>query len=270
MTRVTILGSGGSQGVPQIGSQWGLCDPAEPRNRRSRPSIVMEEAGETLLVDCSPDLRSQVLAAKIDRITGCFLTHAHADHIHGIDDLRGFWMLDQKPIPVFADEATLSDVHNRFRYLFEGTGSGLYSKVAEPRLVAGGGFTLGGLTAKTFPLDHRVCTSYGIRIGDVAYTTDLVTLDEAGFKALSGVRLWVVAALRREPHPTHAHLDLVLEWIARVQPELAVLTNMTNRLDYRELSRTLPPGVVPSYDGMSLECRSSAIAVDGESIAKRA
>lgn len=253
MTRVTILGAGGSQGVPQIGGEWGACDPAEPRNRRSRPSIVIEDSGEILLVDCSPDLRAQVLAAGIRRVTGCFLTHAHADHIHGIDDLRGFWMLDQKPIPVFADRTTLADVQTRFRYLFEGTGSGLYHRVAEAHLVDGEGFYLGNLHAKIFPLDHRVCTSYGIRIGDVAYTTDLVGLDEAGFDALSGVRLWVVAALRREPHPTHAHLDLVLEWIERVQPELAVLTNMTNRLDYRELIASLPLGVVPSFDGMKIE-----------------
>jgi phosphoribosyl 1,2-cyclic phosphate phosphodiesterase len=264
MTTVTILGAGGSQGVPQIGEQWGACDPAEPKNRRSRPSIVIEEAGETLLVDCSPDLRFQVLAAGIRRITGCFLTHAHADHIHGIDDLRGFWMLDQKPIPVFADSETLTDARARFRYLFEGTGSGLYHPVAEPRLVEDGRFRLGALSASTFPLDHRVCTSYGIRIGDVAYTTDLVTLDEAGFAALDGVRLWIVAALRREPHPTHAHLDRVLEWIERVKPERTVLTNMTNRLDYRELLRTLPPGVVPSYDGMRIETAGSVRIRDSQ------
>lgn len=252
MTRVTILGAGGSQGVPQIGEQWGACDPAEPRNRRSRPSIVIEEGGETLLVDCSPDLRTQVLAAGVRRITGTFLTHAHADHIHGIDDLRGFWMLDQKPIPVFADAVTLNDVRSRFRYLFEGTGSGLYMKVAEACEVHSGGFRLGALEAKTFPLDHRVCTSYGIRVGDMAYTTDLVALDEAGFAALEGVRLWVVAALRREPHPTHAHLEAVLGWIERVKPELAVLTNMTNRLDYRSLCQSLPASVRPSYDGMRI------------------
>jgi phosphoribosyl 1,2-cyclic phosphate phosphodiesterase len=260
MIRVTVLGAGGSQGVPQIGEEWGACDPTEPKNRRSRPSIVIEAAGETLLVDCSPDLRSQVLAAGIRRITGCFLTHAHADHIHGIDDLRGFWMRDQRPIPVFADQATMADVRARFRYVFEGTGSGLYNPVAVPHVVHDGAFHLGRLDARIFPLDHRVCESYGIRIGDVAYTTDLVRLGEEGFAALEGVRLWVVAALRREPHPTHAHLDLVLEWIARVRPELAILTNMTNRLDYRALSDALPVHVRPSYDGMVIGC---AAAEDG-------
>lgn len=253
--RVTVLGCGGSGGVPLIGGLWGACDPAEPRNRRLRGSILVETGSATILVDASPDLRAQLLAAGVRRIDAVIVTHAHADHIAGLDDLRYVNRLMRAPIPVHADRATLNELTTRFGYAFRPLdGHGFYRPVLEPHEVtAGTMFEAAGVTVLPIAQDHGFMPSLGLRFGGFAYSTDVVRLDDAAFAALAGIDTWIVDCFRETPHPTHAHLALVLEWIGRVRPYRAVLTHMSEALDYTSLARALPPGVAPAHDGLVLE-----------------
>jgi phosphoribosyl 1,2-cyclic phosphate phosphodiesterase len=248
--RVTVLGCGASWGVPAIGPDWGRCDPQEPRNRRRRCSLLVESRGAVLLIDMSPDLREQLLAAGAGRIDAVLLTHAHADHLHGIDDLRMVNRLIGKPIPLFAGADCLAEVERRFGYaLLPPPEKPLYRPALAAHPIAGP-FTAAGMRVVPFVQDHGYTTTLGFRIGPLAYSTDVTGLDEAAFAALAGVELWVVDCMRREPHPTHSDLAKTLAWIARVRPRRAVLTHMDQSLDYRELKAELPSGVEPGYDGL--------------------
>jgi phosphoribosyl 1,2-cyclic phosphate phosphodiesterase len=254
--RVTVLGCGPSWGVPRIGNEWGNCDPANPRNRRRRVSVLVEEAGTTLLVDTSPDLREQLLDAGVRRIDAVLFTHAHADHLHGIDDLRSVNWLMHSGIPVFASAQALAEINSRFGYVFDpqlpDRPNVYYKPVLEPHAVDGP-FAAAGIHVMPFLQDHGYSTTLGFRIGAMAYSTDVIDLDEAAFAALRGVDLWIVDCIRRKPHVTHAHLDKTLQWIARVKPRRAVLTHMDESLDYATLCRELPAGVEPGYDGLVIE-----------------
>jgi len=256
--RLTLLGSGGSSGVPVIGNQWGQCDPADPRNRRTRPSLLVEDQGTTLLVDTGPDLRQQLLAADVRRIDAVFYSHAHADHSHGIDELREVNRLMGRAIDLYGDAATVADLSQRFAYCFEPLPP--EAPIYRPVLVAHTleappqPLTVGGIEVRPFVQDHGLSLSMGYRFGRAAYSTDVKRLDEAAFATLEGVEVWVVDCVRVEPeHAVHAHLALTLSWIERVRPRLAVLTHMNHTMDYQELCRLLPPGVVPGYDGLRLE-----------------
>lgn len=253
--RVTVLGCGGSGGVPVIGGLWGACDPAEPRNRRLRGSILVETANATILVDASPDLRTQLLAAEVHRIDAVIVTHAHADHVNGLDDLRYVNRLMRQPIPLYADRATLDELRQRFGYAFRPLdGHGFYRPVLEPREIAAGTeFEAAGVTVLPIAQDHGFMASLGLRFGAFAYSTDVVRMDEAAFAALAGIDTWIVGCFQETPHPTHAHLPLVLEWVARIRPRRTVLTHMSERLDYATLAATLPEGVEPAHDGLVLE-----------------
>jgi phosphoribosyl 1,2-cyclic phosphate phosphodiesterase len=252
--RVTILGCGPSTGVPVIGGNWGRCDPNDPRNRRRRVSVLVEVGGAVILVDTSPDLREQLLDAGVTRIDAVVLTHAHADHLHGIDDLRSVNRLMRSAIPLYADARTLAEIGNRFGYVFKPVDdSGRFYK---PTLVAheiAGPFEIRGISVLPFVQDHGFSTTLGLRIEGFAYSTDVTELDDYAFAALQGVELWIVDCLSREPHPTHSHLGKTLSWIARVRPRRAVLTHMDQSLDYRELSAELPSGVEPGCDGLVIE-----------------
>jgi phosphoribosyl 1,2-cyclic phosphate phosphodiesterase len=252
--RVTILGCGGSGGVPMIGGAdgagaWGDCDPTEPRNRRTRSSILVESGAATILIDTSPDLREQLLRTRTGDLTAVLFTHGHADHVHGIDELRAVKWHRGAKMDVYGTAATMADLERRFSYVFEG--AGLY----EPTVVShvfDGPFTVDGVRVQPFEQGHGDETTVGYRIGDMAYSTDVVALDETAFAALNGVRLWIVDCLRMRPHPTHAHFALVLDWIARVKPRRAILTHLSVELDYRQLAARCPAGVEPAYDGMTL------------------
>lgn len=256
--KVTILGSGTSSGVPRIGGpdgagDWGACDPADPRNRRRRVSILVEHGGQTVLIDTGPDLREQLLSARVAHLDAVFLTHDHADHAHGIDDLRQVFHAMGAPVACFASPATWSVLRPRFGYVFEGT------KFYPPTCTAtdlDGPVSVGVMQVTPFPQNHGNMDSTGYRIeaaGRVlAYSTDVKALDARADAALANLDLWIVDALRRTPHPTHSHLAQTLDWIGHYRPRRSVLTHMDQSMDYATLCEELPAGVEPGYDGQVL------------------
>ncbi len=257
MTRVTVLGCGGSGGVPLIGGDWGACNPANPRNRRRRVSILVEAGGRNILIDTSPDLRAQLLDAGVARIDAVLYTHDHADHCHGIDDLRFLSReSDRPPIPAYGTAPTLEALTQRFGYIFRQASGGsslLYRPFLEPRTVDGP-FRIGPVQVVPFEQDHGFgTTTTGYRIGGVAYSTDVVDLNDEAFAILEGLDLWIVDCLRFEPHPTHAHFERTLAWIERAKPRRAVLTHLNHMVDYDALAARCPPGVEPGYDGLVIE-----------------
>lgn len=252
--RITILGSGSSNGVPHIGNRWGDCDPANPKNRRTRPSAFIEVAGTRILIDTSPDLREQLLRAGIAEIDAVFWTHQHADHVHGLDDLREVCRLMERPLDTYALKEHQEEIGDRFRYAFKPLpeGHSFYRPVLNPHLIEGP-FSVNGVRVVPFLQDHGWQTTVGFRIGSFAYSTDVVRLDDAAFAALEGVETWVVDCVRIEPHPVHSHLAQSLDWIARVKPKRAYFTHMGAEMDYASLMARLPKGVEPAYDGMVIE-----------------
>ena len=249
--KVTILGCGTSTGVPRIGNDWGVCDPNEPRNRRRRCSILVEQGGTTLLVDTSPDLREQMLDAKVSHVDAVLFSHDHADQTHGIDDLRVFAMNTRRKIDVYGDAETLGALRAKFGYCFEDMRG--YFAILKAHEIGLRPFQAGTIDVLPIDQDHGTMRSLGFRFGNVAYSNDLVHLPDEAFDKLAGLDLWIVDALRYKPHPTHSHLERTLGWIERLKPKRAVLTNMHIDLDYQTLRRELPAGVEPAYDGMVLE-----------------
>lgn len=251
--KVTILGSGTSSGVPRIGNDWGDCDPAEPKNRRRRVSLLVEHDDVAIVIDTSPDFREQILSKNIQWLDAVLYTHDHADHTHGIDDLRQIFHLMGSPVQCYASPATWAVLVPRFDYVFAGTAFYPATAVANPMPPV---LTVGGLTITAFVQNHGNIDTLGYRIEAggkaVAYSTDIKQLPPSSEVAVEGLDLWVVDALRRKPHPTHSHLDQTLDWIARAKPKRAVLTHMDNSLDYAALARSLPSGVEPGYDGLTI------------------
>ncbi len=253
--RITMLGSGPSWGVPRIGNDWGACDPKNPKNRRTRCALLIEDSGHTILIDTPPDLRQQLLTAEIKRIDAVLFTHAHADHSHGIDDLRSVNRLVGKPLPIYTDAHTMSELQARFRYIFTPVDTAaptFYKPAIEPHEITGP-FTAASMAIVPFEQDHGFSKTTGFRFGRAAYSTDVMTLDDAAFAALEGVELWVVDCIRHAPHPTHSHLARTLSWIERVKPRRAILTHMDETMDYETLRRSLPAGVEPGYDGLVID-----------------
>ncbi len=252
--RITILGCGTSSGVPQIGCDCRVCRSADPRDKRKRCAILIEVEGKKILVDTGPDLRQQCLDAGIAAIDALFYTHAHADHLHGIDDLRAINNVIMAPIPTFAHGSVLERIRTRFPYVFEGGRSehGFWRPELAPHPFTGP-FELGGIEVRPFRQRHGRGESWGFRIGRFAYSTDTDGLDEEAFDALRGVELWLVDCLRERPHPSHAHLATTLAWIERVGPRRALLTHMNHELSYADWCERLPEGVRPAYDGLVVE-----------------
>jgi phosphoribosyl 1,2-cyclic phosphate phosphodiesterase len=255
--RVTILGCGTSGGVPRLGGkggmgEWGEADPADPRNRRTRCSILVQDGGKTVLVDTSPDVRAQLLAAKVETVDAVIWSHEHADQVHGIDDLRPY-TFRRGAIEAWADRRTLEILRRRFGYVFEAEGDGFYHALYRVQEIEGP-FTAAGAVAVTpIPLDHGSIPSLGFRFGDILYVNDVVRVPEEAFRLMHGAEVLIVDAMRYRPHPTHAHLDLALEWIERVAPERAFLTNLHVDMDYAELDRRTPGNVHPCHDGLVIE-----------------
>lgn len=265
--QIRILGCGSSGGVPRIGNDWGACDPSEPRNRRSRCSILIRHWGPgaaeptLVLVDTSPDMRDQLLAARVDRLDAVLLTHEHADQCHGIDDLRALVIRHRRRMPVHMNQSTAGAVLRRFDYCFEGAKG--YPAILEGRvdLEEGQAVRIGGPGGEVEILvlaqDHGI-PSIGFRIGTFAYCNDVVRLPEETLERLGGLDTLVLDALRYTPHPTHATVGQALEWIERLKPRRAWLTNLHVDLDYAKLRAELPEGVAPAYDGLELEVGSNA------------
>ena len=259
--RVILLGTGGSAGVPMLGGadgsgNWGECDPAEPRNRRTRASIIVEsDAGKRLLVDTSPDMRTQLLDCHVPGIDAILYTHPHADHITGIDDVRILNRIAQRPLDAFATRSTLEELKQRFAYAFRPyRPPGFFQPVLVPReVIAGETIDAAGVQVRLFEQDHGFIPSLGLRIGDFGYSTDVVRLDDAALTALEGVDTWVVDCfLRQGPHKTHADLGQVLAWRERVGARRTVLTHMGTDMDWAWLAANLPAGIEAGYDGMAL------------------
>lgn len=252
--RVTVLGCGTSSGVPQIGCDCAVCRSDDPRNKRLRCSIVIESKGQRILVDTGPDLRQQCLSAGIGAIDALIYTHAHADHVHGIDDLRAINNIIMAPIPTFAEAAVLDRVRERFPYVFAGgrAGFGYWRPQLTPHPVEGP-FQIGDVEIVSFRQKHGRGETWGLRVGPFAYSTDTDGLDDDAFAILKGVQVWIVDALRDRPHPSHAHLELALAWIDHVSPSRAYLTHMNHEVDYADWARRLPPGVLPAHDGLVIE-----------------
>lgn len=252
--KLRILGCGTSTGVPRIGNDWGSCDPAEPRNRRRRVSILVSQGGANILVDTGPDMREQLIDAEVGVLDAVIWTHEHADHVHGIDDLRQVFHNMGRPVPGYAGERTLRSLARRFDYVFEG-------KWGYPATVAPydlpGDIDVAGIRVRSVEQPHGAITSTGLRFDSggrsIGYSTDFNDLTSDMEKLFKGLDIWVVDALRARPHPTHNHLERTLSYIDRLKPARAILTHMDNSMDYRSLLRELPPYVEPGFDGQEVE-----------------
>ena len=252
--KVRILGCGTSTGVPRIGNDWGACDPAEPRNHRTRSSILIESAGEHMLVDCGPDMRQQLLDAGTADLAGLIVTHDHADHCHGIDDLRQVAQHIGRPVPLHARPDTLARLGRRFAYAFEGTP--LYPAVIDPRPIAAE-LKFGAATLHFVDQPHGGITSLGIRAEEggrsIAYAIDFHDLTDAMATLYHGVDVWICDCLRRTPHPTHAHLDAVIGWASDLGVGQLLLTHLDKSMDYATLCGELPDWAAPAFDGLQVE-----------------
>jgi phosphoribosyl 1,2-cyclic phosphate phosphodiesterase len=254
--RVTILGSGAAGGVPMIGNVWGACDPENPRNRRRRASILVEDGDAALLVDTGPDVKDQLIDAAVMRLDAILYTHVHADHTHGIDEIRALNRLQRGVIPAYGTENDLNHLKSKFSYVFDPPGTykgkiAFYKPCLEARVLHHGeALEVSGIPVLPFAQDHGFMISTGYRFGDIAYTTDAVELPEEAFVALEGVKTWIIGCLQHQPHPTHAHYERIMDWIDRVGPDRAVLTHLSQRIDYAELAGQLPDHIEAGYDGM--------------------
>lgn len=249
-----MLGCGTSSGVPRIGNDWGACDPAEPRNRRSRVSILVEHEGTRILVDTGPDMRAQLLAADVGIVDAVIWTHEHADHVFGIDDLRQIFHALGRPVPAYARHGTRTRLESMFEYIFNG-------RHGYPQVVALGDLPdvlrIGTITVRTVDQPHGSITSAGLRFEadgkTIGYATDISAMTDDLRAHYRDLDVWIIDALRRRPHPTHPALAQALEWISELAPARAALTHMDQSMDYATLAAELPANVEPGYDGLEFE-----------------
>lgn len=258
---VTILGCGSSGGVPRIGNDWGACDPANPKNNRKRCSILVERTSTkgttTVLVDTGPDLRQQMLETDVQGVDAVLYTHAHADHLHGIDDLRMFAIRHKRRVPVYMDEPTFERADMAFGYCFRTPEKSSYPPILERMpMRAGDAVSIAGeggtLTFLPVEVQHGEITALGFRFHDIAYLPDVSDIPVTALGGFENLDTWIVDCLRHHPHPSHFNLEDTLMWLTRMQPAKAVLTNMHNDLDYASLAGELPEGAVPAFDGLKI------------------
>ncbi|MES0808907.1 MBL fold metallo-hydrolase [Roseibium sp. SCPC15] len=259
---LTLLGTGSSGGVPRVGNDWGLCDPNEPRNKRSRCALLVEKAGEngctTVLIDAGPDIREQLNSANVTHVDAVLFTHAHADHLHGIDDLRGFWVKTHNKVPVFMDAPTFERAQTAFGYCFKTPPGSNYPPILKHHLIdQGSKIEIDGAGGKicfdAFEVVHGEINALGFKTEGAAYIPDVSDIPDRSLKYLENLDLLILDCLRRRPHPSHICLDEALEWTKRLSPEKAIFTNLFSDLDYNTLRAELPDGIVPAYDGMQVD-----------------
>lgn len=264
---LTILGCGSSAGVPRPALGWGACDPKNPKNRRRRCSLLAEQTSDhgvtRIVIDTSPDLRDQLIDARVDHIDAVFLTHEHADQTHGIDDLRSVVLHQRRRIPVYLNQSTAKDIVHRFSYCFLAPPGSDYPPIlTQHSIEAGESKTIEGkggpLTLSAFILEHGNIAALGYRLGDAAYTPDVSDIPPASWPMLENLDLWIIDGLRYAAHPSHFSVNDALSWIDRFKPRRAVITNMHADLDYEVLRQGLPSHVVPAYDGMRLTLERAA------------
>ncbi|WGF89647.1 MBL fold metallo-hydrolase [Marinivivus vitaminiproducens] len=250
--KVTVLGCGTSAGVPMIGCHCAVCRSTDPRDKRLRCSIFVETEDRKILVDTGPDLRAQCLAAGIDWVDAILFTHAHADHIHGIDDVRSLNWAMERMIDAYADADVFDRIRTRFDYALHPDTVGFWRPVLNP-IAFDGPFRVGEQEVVPILQGHGKGVSWGFRFGAFAYSPDVDALDEAAFAALAGIEVWIVDALRERPHPSHSHLEQTLAWIERVRPKRAILTHTNHEVAYADWQARLPAGVELAHDGMVIE-----------------
>ena len=249
--KITILGSGTSTGVPMVGCHCRVCTSSDPKDRRTRASLLVEHTGHHILVDTSTDLRKQAIRTQIPRIDAVLFTHAHADHIHGIDDLRGFHFIHQRVIPCYGSEETIETIASNFSYIFKGMAVAGYAPLLEPH-VAAAQFCLFGCSIVPIPLLHGTMPATGYRFNNTAYLTDCSAIPDPSLAKLAGLELLIIDALRYTPHPNHFNIEGALKIVEKLRPQRAVLTHLTHEVPYRDRGK-LPAGVEFAYDGMRLE-----------------
>ena len=251
---VTILGCGSSGGVPLVGNIWGPCDPNDARNIRTRVSILVKINNKVFLIDTGPDLRSQMLSSSIKHIDNVLYTHAHADHVHGIDDLRAFcWKRkNNKPLSIYGDEYTINQITSRFEYAFSQK-SGPAVPTLEANVIEMGSNIIDNINIEAMKQHHGKGYSVGYRFNNFAYSTDVNKFSEDTFDKLKGLDLWIVDCVRYEPHYSHSHFDQTMDWIKQLKPKKAILTHMGHWLDYKELKEKCPDNVEPGIDGMVIK-----------------
>ncbi len=262
---VTVLGSGSSQGVPRPALGWGDCDPRNPKNRRLRCSILIERHGPQgltrILIDTSPDLREQLLAAQVDRLDAVFFTHEHADQTHGIDDLRPVMLNMRGPIDAYLNAATAAQIVPRFAYCFATPPGSEYPPILSLKSIEAGARVNvngpgGAIQVEAFDLIHGNIHALGYRLGGLAYTPDVSDIPDSSLSALTGLECWIIDGLRYRPHPSHFDIATALRWVERMKPQRAVLTNLSAEVDYARLAATLPSHIVPGCDGMRVSVRA--------------
>lgn len=251
--KFTILGCGNSTGVPAAGNHWGSCDPSEPKNRRRRCSIAVQDGDKTLIIDTGPDFRDQANAHDIRKINGVLYTHEHADHMNGIDDLRVYRFKQSELIPAYLSKHTYDAISGHFGYMFDGGSLDLYKPILAPNIIEfGKEYECGGIKFTTFAQDHSTCISTGYRFDDVAYSVDVYNLDEAAIKALQGVKTWIVdaAGYHNQDNQVHASIADIVALNERIGAERVYLTSLSLAMDYETLCVELPPHIRPCYDGL--------------------
>jgi phosphoribosyl 1,2-cyclic phosphate phosphodiesterase len=257
---VTILGCGNSTGIPAIGNYWGDCDPLEPKNSRSRTSMLLEQQGKYIVIDTGPDFRTQINRENIPRVDAVLFSHQHSDHVNGIDELRVVRHRNGLDfVPCYGNEFTINDLQARFHYLFEGGNHELYPPIIKPHVIASEDFgkphTVQGIDFMPFEQDHGTCKTVGYRFGDFAYSVDIVSLHQTAIETLRGVKTWIVdaAAYNQDSNPVHANLQTIYDLNAQIGAKNVILTSLSLSMDYQTLKKELPEGYVPAYDGMKIE-----------------
>lgn len=254
--KLIILGCGSSAGVPAIGNWWGACDPNDPRNRRTRPSIALQTDTTLIIVDTGPDFREQMNRENLGCPDAIVITHEHADHVNGIDELRTLQRrYDMRKFPMYSTQRTLDSLHTRVGYMFEDSENGFYPAVCDPIVLGmNAPVTMGDITFVPFLQDHGTLDSIGIRVGNIGYSTDVKRLDEAAYKALEGIQTWIVdaAGYHSDTNPVHANLKEIATMNERIGAQSVILTHLPPTMDYKALMKELPDEYIPAIDGMSI------------------